>query len=112
MWERRGEKNLTVAATSSSTLDAEGGPLTGLPHGADGFAAQMGSQCLAQPHCCRALALSQGCRRDSSHHHCTPHAIIVRQRQLLHTMRFGSTAEVLAECRLKYYRVSACCIAS
>ena len=27
---------------------------------------------------------------------------------LLHTMRFGSTAKVLAECKLKYYRISEC----
>ncbi len=25
-----------------------------------------------------------------------------------HTMRFGSTAKVLAECKLKYYRISEC----
>ena len=24
------------------------------------------------------------------------------------TMRFGSTAKVLAKCKLKYYRISAC----
>ena len=28
---------------------------------------------------------------------------------LLLTMRFGSTAKVLAECKLKYYRISECC---
>ena len=27
---------------------------------------------------------------------------------LRHTMRFGSTAKVLAECELKYYRISEC----
>ena len=30
------------------------------------------------------------------------------QRQPVHAMRFGSTAKALAECRLKYYRISEC----
>ena len=34
--------------------------------------------------------------------------LAVPGRELHHTMRFGSTATVLAECRLKYYRISEC----
>ena len=29
-----------------------------------------------------------------------------QEREKYHTMRFGSTAKVLAECMLKYYRIS------
>ena len=28
----------------------------------------------------------------------------------LHTVRCGSTAKVLADCKLKYYRTSGCCV--
>ncbi len=35
-----------------------------------------------------------------------PHRLDAQVRQ--GTMRFGSTAKVLAECKLKYYRVSEC----
>ena len=37
-------------------------------------------------------------------------AIVMAFKHDLHTMRFGSTAKVLLKCKLKYYRISECCI--
>ena len=37
---------------------------------------------------------------------CLPGVEVLMTSKRHHTMRFGSTAKVLAECKLKYYRIS------
>ena len=63
----------------------------------------------------RALPVSLGLQRQAAtngHSSVLPsfpvHGLKASRRQGRLTMRFGSTAKVLLECKLKYYRISEC----
>ena len=55
-----------------------------------------------------SLMSSPSCAFPTGNDGALLHASMAMRCQLQCTLRFGSTAKVLAECKLKYYRISEC----